>query len=52
MVNMTDQESDGLTARLTDSNTPLPAPREVQTGAAAEAAGRDSWCASTGRWTR
>lgn len=41
MADMTDQEYDELAARLTDSNTPLPAPREVQTGAAAEAAGRD-----------
>lgn len=41
MADMTDQDYDELAARLTDPNTPLPPPREVQAGTAAEAAGRE-----------
>ena len=39
MPDVTDQEYDALAARLTDPNTPIPPPREVQSGAAAGSEG-------------
>lgn len=40
MVDKTDADYEALAARLTDPETPLTAPRNVSTGADAEAAGR------------